>query len=525
MLRDTYEGGGMWAGKLWRGYCFFSPLCKALNPHTSMLTALLVTPLLGALVLLPMDDETAVGRAQVKRVALAVSMVAFALSIAVWATYDASTPGYQFVQSYTTLGFCHLHVGVDALSLYYVVLTALLMPICLLASWENVQSRLKAYFTALLVVETLLLTVFTVLDLLLFYVFFEAALVPLFLIVGIWGGSATRVRAALLLFLYTLAGSLFMLLAIVVIADHVGTTDFTLVTLSDFSYQGQRLLWLGFFVAFAVKTPLVPFHMWLPRAHAEAPLAGSMLLAGVVLKVASYGMLRILLPMLPDATQYFSPLVQAVAVVTIIYSALAALRQVDTKALVAYSSISHMGVIVLGIFSNTVIGIEGAYLLSLAHGLVSPALFMLVGGVLYDRFHTRVLRYYRGLVVYMPVFATLFFITACANMAVPLSLNWAGEFMALAGAFQRSPVTAVMASTGIVLSACYTIWLWSRMVGGSWSAYLEYTVDVTRREFMVLLPLLALTVLLGILPGVILADLHANVTLLLYTYSPTSQPS
>lgn len=482
-----------------------------------MLTTLLLTPLLGAIILLPINDENASGRAQIKRASLIISIVAFAISMVLWSMYDASTPEYQFVQSYTTLGFCHFHVGIDGLSLYYVILTTLLMPICLLASWENIRYRLKAYFVALLVVETLLLTVFTVLDLLLFYVFFEAALVPLFLIVGIWGGSSTRVRAALLLFLYTLAGSLFMLLAIVVIAGHVGTTDFTLVTLTDFTSQGQRLLWLGFFVAFAVKTPLVPFHMWLPRAHAEAPLAGSILLAGVVLKLSSYGILRILLTILPDATHYFTPLVQTIAIVTLVYSSLATVRQVDFKALVAYSSIAHMAVVILGLFSNTLIGIEGGYVLSLAHGLVSPALFMLVGGVLYDRFHTRIVRYYRGLVVYMPVFASLFFIAACANIAVPLSLNWASEFMALAGAFQRSPIVGVLGASGIVLSACYTIWLWSRMVGGAWSPYLTYTVDVTRREFMVLFPLLALTIVLGIVPTVILGDIHIVITSLLYT--------
>jgi len=229
-----------------------------------MLTVLLITPLIGSLILISINDETPAGRIHVKHVALTVSIVAFIISIFLWAIYDASSPKYQFVQSYTSLGFCHFHVGIDALNLYYVVLTALLIPICLLASWENVHIRLKAYFATLLVVETLLLTLFTVLDLLLFYVFFEAALVPFFLIVGIWGSSNTRIRAALLLFLYTLAGSLFILLAIVVIAGHIGTTDFTLVTLNDFTSQGQRLLWLGFFVAFAVKTPLVPFHIWLP---------------------------------------------------------------------------------------------------------------------------------------------------------------------------------------------------------------------------------------------------------------------
>lgn len=480
-----------------------------------MLTTLLITPLLGAFILLFMDDSSVIGRIQIKRVALIVTMIVFAHSIFLWITYDASTQGYQFVQNYTTLGFCHIHVGIDAVSIYYVILTALLIPISLLASWENIQTNLKAYFVALLIVETLLLTVFTVLDLLLFYIFFEAALVPLFLIVGIWGGSPTRIRAALLLFLFTLAGSLFILLSIVVIASNVGTTDFIFVTLSDFSITNQRLLWLGFFVALAVKTPLVPIHLWLPRAHAEAPLAGSILLAGVVLKVSSYGILRILLTILPDASQYFTPFVQIMAVVTIIYSGLAAIRQVDTKVLVAYSSISHIGVVVLGIFSNTLIGIEGAYLLSLAHGLVSPILFIIVGGIIYDRFHTRVLRYYRGLVVNMPIISFIFFLVSCANIAVPLSINWAGEFIALSGIFQRSPVIGIIASSSIILSACYTIWLWSRIVGGSWSANLTYTVDITRREYIVLIPLIILTLILGIWPGIILNDLHPIVTQLL----------
>lgn len=480
-----------------------------------MLTTLLITPLLGAFILLFMDDSSVTGRIQIKRVALIVTMIVFAHSIFLWIAYDASTQGYQFVQNYTTLGFCHIHVGIDAVSIYYVILTALLIPISLLASWENIQTNLKAYFVALLIVETLLLTVFTVLDLLLFYIFFEAALVPLFLIVGIWGGSPTRIRAALLLFLFTLAGSLFILLSIVVIASNVGTTDFIFVTLSDFSITNQRLLWLGFFVALAVKTPLVPIHLWLPRAHAEAPLAGSILLAGVVLKVSSYGILRILLTILPDASQYFTPFVQIMAVVTIIYSGLAAIRQVDTKVLVAYSSISHIGVVVLGIFSNTLIGIEGAYLLSLAHGLVSPILFIIVGGIIYDRFHTRVLRYYRGLVVNMPIISFIFFLVSCANIAVPLSINWAGEFIALSGIFQRSPVIGIIASSSIILSACYTIWLWSRIVGGSWSANLTYTVDITRREYIVLIPLIILTLILGIWPGIILNDLHPIVTQLL----------
>lgn len=480
-----------------------------------MLTTLLLTPLAGAIILQTITDDT-VSSIHIKRFSLIVSIVTFAVSLILWSQYDSSTSDYQFVQSYWTLGYCHFHVGLDAISIYYVILTTLLIPICFLASWNNIHHRIKAYFTALLILETLLIAIFSVLDLLLFYIFFEATLIPLFLIVGIWGGSETRVRAALLLFLYTLAGSLFILVSIIVIASNLGTTDYILVTLTHFSSNSQHLLWIGFFLAFAVKTPLVPFHIWLPRAHAEAPLAGSILLAGVVLKAASYGIIRILLTILPDASMYFSPFVQTIAVVSIVYSGLAAIRQTDTKALVAYSSISHIGVIVIGLFSNTLIGIQGAYLLSLAHGLVSPAFFIIVGGVLYDRFHTRIIRYYRGLAVFMPIIATVFFLISCANIAVPLSINWTGEFIALAGAFQRSPISGIIASSSIVLSACYTIWFWSRTVGGSWSRHLNWTIDLTRREFIVLIPLIGLTIIFGIFPNIILTDLHHTVTLLLY---------
>ena len=482
-----------------------------------MLTTILLTPLRGAFILLFLDDKTVWGWRQIKQISLIRSILTFSFTIILWSKFDASRIGYQEVQSYTWLGFCHFNVGVDSLSLYYVILTALLIPICIVASWNNVKINQKSYFISLLRVETLLLIVFTILDLLLFYVFFEAALIPLFLIVGGWGGSSW---AAFLLFLYTLAGSLFILLAIVKIARNVGTTDFSLVTLSDYSSQDQWLLWLGFFVAFRVKTPLVPFHIWLPRAHAEAPLAGSILLAGVVLKAASYGILWILLPILPDASQYFSPLVQSIAIVSIIYSGFAAIRQTDTKALIAYSSISHIGVIVLGIFSNTLIGIEGAYLLSLAHGLVSPALFLIRGGILYDRFHTWLIQYYRGIIVYIPIISIFFFLATCANIAVPLSINWVGEFIALAGAFQRNPISGAIASIGIVLSACYSIWFWSRIVGGSWSAHLNTTWDINWREFIILFTLIALTFLFGIIPNIITSDLHPTITLLLYSYSP-----
>lgn len=482
-----------------------------------MLIYIILTPVIGSIILGLISDETINERIKIKQISLIVSLLTFFLTINVWIQYDSSQSDYQFIQSFTKIGFCHINIGIDSLNLYYIILTSLLIPICILASWHNIAIYQKYYFIFLLIVETLLLTVFIVLDILLFYIFFEASLVPLFLIVGIWGSSNTRIRAAFLLFLYTLAGSLFILISIVIIAYNIGTTDYKLLSLSNISFKQQQLIWIGFFIAFAVKTPLIPFHIWLPRAHAEAPLAGSILLAGVVLKIASYGILRIQVNIFPDASNYYSPLIQTIAIISIIYSGLAAIRQIDTKALVAYSSISHIGVIVLGIFSNNLIGIEGAYLLTLAHGIVSPIFFILVGGILYDRYHTRYIKYYRGLFINIPIFSILFFIISCANIAVPLSLNWIGEFIALSGSFQRSIFTTIIASSSIILSACYTIWLWNRIVGGSISYYLKYTLDITRREFIILLPILIITILFGIIPSIITTDLHINVTNLLYT--------
>lgn len=400
------------------------------------------------------------------------------------------------------------------------LLTTFITPICILCSWDNIAkgsfSSLKYFLISFLILETLLIAVFLVLDIMLFYVFFESVLIPLFLIVGIWGGSHTRVRAAFLLFLYTLFGSLFILLAFLVIYYNVGSTDFQVVCLNEISLDSQKLLWLAIFISMAIKTPLVPLHIWLPRAHAEAPLAGSIILAGVILKLASYGYMRIMLQFLPDASYYFSPLIQTFAVISIIYASLATLRQTDFKALVAYSSVAHMGVVVLGLFSNTVQGIEGGIVLSIAHGFVSPALFILVGGVLYDRFHTRIIRYYRGITVYMPLFSVFFFVFTISNAAVPLTGNWVGEFLSLTGVFQQNPVVAVLGSTGIVLSAAYSIWLYNRIAFGSYSKYLNYTTDLGRREFMVLLPLLVITILLGIFPNVVLDTIHVSVSGLIY---------
>lgn len=507
-----------------------------------MLQLLLIVPLLGAFALLPFSagSQNAGNLAgnkpnssiieslglnsevRMKQVALFASLVNFIISMVLWAQFDSSVSHYQFQEEFTQISFCHLHLGIDGISLYFVLLTTFITPICILSNWHDIKVGLKYFLIAFLVLETLQIAVFVVLDLLLFYIFFESVLIPLFLIVGIWGASEARIRAAFLLFLYTLAGSLFMLLAIMVIYYNVGSTDFVILSLQKISLESQKILWIGFFIAFAVKTPLFPFHIWLPRAHSEAPLAGSILLAAIILKFPVYGVMRILLQILPDATNYFSPLVQTIAVISIVYASLATIIQHDTKALVAYSSVAHMGVIMLGLFSNTITGVEGAILLSLAHGFVSPGLFICVGGVLYNRYHTRTIAYYRGLVLTMPVFTILFFLFTIANSGVPLTLNWVGEFLSLNGMWDRNPLIAILGASGILFSACYSIWLYNRISYGSFSPYLTVTNDVTRREFMLLISLVIPVVLLGIFPNVILDGLHFSVSTLLYNTTSIS---
>ena len=483
-----------------------------------MLISLVIIPLLGALIISMMSETEPYQASKIRRTALLSTIIVFWLSICIWATFDSNSSVYATTvapSSMTPFGG-RLLIGLDGISLYFVLLTTFTMPIAVLSSWNNIKKNIKFYFILLLVLESLLISVFIVLDLLLFYIFFESVLIPLFLITGIWGATAARIRASFLLFLYTLFGSLFMLLAFISIAYHVGSTDLIVITLADISFDSQKILWAAIFLSFAIKTPLVPFHIWLPRAHVEANVATSMILAGLVLKLAVYGMVRILIPILPEATAYFSPLVQTIATVTVIYSSLTTIRQSDFKCLVAYSSVAHMGIVVLGIFSNTVVGIEGALLLSIAHGFVSPALFYLVGGVLYDRFHTRVIRYYRGMTLYMPLFSLMFFLFILGNMGTPLTLNWVGEFMSLAGAYQLSPLITGLASLSIVLSAIYSIWLYNRIAFGSYSPYMSYTIDLKRREFMILLPFLICLFVFGFYPTIILNDLHYVVSTLLY---------
>ena len=481
-----------------------------------MLSLLLLLPIIGSLLLLTISENSIENKIRMKRITLITMLINFIISIYIWLEFDSSTSQYQFVYEFIDLSYCHLNIGIDGISLYFVLLTTFISPIAILSNYNNINNNLKYFLISFLLLETLQIGVFVVLDLILFYIFFESVLPILFLIIIIYGSGEARIRSALLLFLYTLAGSLFMLLAILQIYSYVGSTDFQIISLSEINLDSQKILWLGFFLAFAVKTPLWPLTGWLYRAHADSPLAGSILLAATILKFATYGYLRVLINFLPDATNYFSPLIQTIAIITLIYASLATIIQQDTKALIAYSSIAHMSIVILGLFSNTIQGIEGAILLALAHGFVSPALFICVGGVIYDRTGTRIIHYVRGLVTYMPVFTILFFIFTLSNTGIPLTLNFLGEQLSLIGIWERSPLIAALGATGIVLSAIYSIYLYNRISYGIYSPHLKPIKDISRREFNLLISLLLPTVLLGIFPNVILDGLHLSISSLLY---------
>lgn len=511
-------------------------------------------PLIGSLFFLPINEDSGNARNHsiIKQIGLSTSLVVLILSIYLlsksailfpffptWYTnlseggIELGTLSLSNINKLEGVDFGNLNTSsisqlesVDSISLYFILLTAFITPICLLSNWNDITFKRKYFVFSFLLLETLQMSFFLVSDLLLFYIYFESVLIPLFIIVGIWGASKARIRASFLLFLYTLAGSLPFLLSILWIAYNFGVTDFQFLNLYELSLETQGWLWYAIMLAFCVKSPTYPFHLWLFRAHAEAPLAGSILLAATILKFATYGFLRVILTLFPDYTANNIYIIQSLAIITLIYSSLVTIRQIDTKSLVAYSSIAHVAVMILGLFSNSLQGIEGGILLSLAHGFVSPALFIIVGGVLYNRYHTRIINYYRGLTIKMPLFSLLFFLFIIFNASAPLSLNFVGEFLALTGIFQDSPIIGALGSTGIVLSAVYSIFLFNRISFLGFSPFIKsehislkqnlLLGDLNRYELALLLPLLFVTVIFGIFPNVILESLHYSVTELLY---------
>ena len=391
------------------------------------------------------------------------------------------------------------------------ILTTLLVPLCLLASWDSIKIHVKEYLIAFLVMETLLIIVFSIMDLLLFYVFFESVLIPMFLIVGIWGSRERKIRAAYLLFLYTLVGSVLMLLAILLIYSIAGTTTYTNLLTVQFDESLQKFLWLAFFASFAVKVPMVPVHIWLPEAHVEAPTAGSVILAGVLLKLGSYGLIRFSMPLFPAATIYFTPLVYTMAAIAVIYTSLTAIRQSDMKRIIAYASVAHMNVILVGMFALNMQGLEGAMIQMLSHGLVSSALFLCVG-VLYDRHHSRMVKYYSGMAHTMPLFAIVFMFMTMANIALPGTSSFVGEFLILAGAFQVNTTICVLAGTGMILGGGYSLWLYNRIAFGNLKVQaIKQFSDMNRREFMVFLPLTVGTLVMGIYPEIFLDPMHVSI--------------
>jgi len=482
-----------------------------------MLTLLILVPIIGSFILIPINENNYKNRTKMKQIAIITSLINFIISIFLWLNFDSSSTHYQFVYEFNQLSFFDFYLGIDGISLYFVLLTTFLTPIALLSNYTNINNNLKYFLISFLLLETLQILTFVSLDLLLFYIFFESVLPILFIIIIVYGSGKNKTRSALMLFLYTLLGSLPMLLAILNIKSIVGSTDFLFISLLDINLEAQKFLWIGFFIAFCVKTPLWPVSRWLALAHSDSVLAGSIILAGTILKLATYGYLRILISFLPDASHYFSPLVQTIAIITLIYASLATIVQQDTKTLIAYSSIAHMALVVLGIFSNTIIGIEGAILIGIAHAFVSPALFICVGGIIYDRTGTRVIKYIKGLALYMPIFTLLFFVFSLANMATPLTLNFVGEQMSLIGIWSINPIIAILGGTSIILSACFTIFLYNRISYGEYSPHLKPIKDISRIEFISLISLLIPTIILGIYPDVVLDTLHVSVTQLLYT--------
>nr|YP_011036459.1 NADH dehydrogenase subunit 4 [Descurainia sophia]WRI65854.1 NADH dehydrogenase subunit 4 [Descurainia sophia] len=477
----------------------------------SNLSGLILCPVLGSITLLFIPNSRI---RPIRLIGLCASLITFLYSPVPRIQFDSSTAKSQFVESLRWLPYenINFYLGIDGISLFFVILTTFLIPICISVGWSGMRSYGKEYITAFLIREFLMIAVFRMLDLLLFYVFPESVPIPMFIIIGVWGSRQRKIKAAYQFFLYTLLGSLFMLLAILLILFQTGTTDLQISLTTEFSERRQIFLWIASFASFAVKVPMVPVHIWLPEAHVEAPTAGSVILAGIPLKFGTHGFLRFSIPMFPEATLCSTPFIYTLSAIAIIYTSLTTSRQIDLKKIIAYSSVAHMNLVTIGMFSPNIQGIGGSILPMLSHGLVPSALFLCVG-VLYDRHKTRLVRYYGGLVSTMPNFSTIFFSFTLANMSSPGTSSFIGEFLILVGAFQRNSLVATLAALGMILGAAYSLWLYNRVVSGNLKPdFLHKFSDLNGREVSIFIPFLVGVVRMGVHPKVFPDCMHTSVS-------------
>jgi NADH-quinone oxidoreductase subunit M len=476
-----------------------------------LLSSIILCPFLGMLFILFFSKNDHL----TKSIALISSLFSLFFAGLIYLSFDKNIAGFQLqeISSLIKALNCNFHLGIDGISLFFVILTAILTPICILASWNSIKFRVKEYMIAFLLLESLVFGVFSSLDFLLFYLFFEAMLIPMFLLIGIWGGE-NRVYAAIKFFLFTLAGSLFLLIAVIYIYQNTNH-EFNIINLYNlvpkFSSLEQNLLWFAFFASFAVKVPMWPFHTWLPDAHVQAPTAGSVILAGILLKMGAYGFLRFSLPMLPGASHHYAEFIFVLSAIAVIYASIVAFAQTDMKKLIAYSSIAHMGFVTMGIFTFNQQAIEGVLFQMVSHGIVSAALFLCVG-VLYDRMHTKEISKYGGVVSKMPKFAFFFLVFTMASIGLPGTSGFVGEMLVIVGTYQVSHLYAALAATSLVLGSIYMLWLYKRvMFGKVTNDEVNNLSDITIREIILLSPLLALTILLGIYPNIITDVFHVSV--------------
>lgn len=479
-----------------------------------ILISVIICPFIGFIctITLPIQNK-------VKEVSFAFSIITFYFSLFLWIFFDNSASSFQFVTDFFWLNTCNYQIrfGIDGISLFFIILTTFLIPLCFLFFWDQNtknQQDIKYYYSAFLLIEAFILTVFSTLDLVVFYVFFESVLIPIFYIVGIWGTRDRKVRAGYLFFLYTLLGSLFILLGIIIIFIETGTTDYIVLLENTFSFNKQKFLWLAFFLSFATKVPIIPAHIWLPEAHVEAPTGGSVILAGILLKLGTYGFLRFSLPLFPLASIYFRPLIFVISSIAVIYTSITALRQTDIKRVIAYASVAHINLTIAGVFSFSFTGLEGSILQMLSHGVVSGALFFCVG-VLYDRYHSRLIKYFSGLTQTIPIFIVYFLIFTIANIGLPGTSSFVGEFLILIGIFSINPVIGFFCGTSLILGGGYALWLFNRIAYGNIKTqYIYFSKDINKTEFFTLFPLVLVTIYIGLYPSSFLEPMHISCSLL-----------